>query len=311
MKILILGAGGVGGYFGGRLAEAGADVTFLVRERRAAQLAENGLVVRSKFGDIERPVQTVLRDTIPGPFDVVILTCKAYDLEDAMDAIAPAVGEGTKIVPLLNGLAHMDALDARFGADKVLGGVCHISATLSPEGEVRHLNPMQGVTVGDRSGGACEAGATIAAFLKDTPVKVVESDTIALSMWEKFVMLTSLAANTCLMRASVGDIMETAEGEAIVLETVAECARVAEASGFPPRDKVLAQAKTFQTETGSPVSASMLRDIEKGGPTEGKHIVGDMVERAKAQGIATPNLRLALCHLQAYENRRIREAGKG
>jgi 2-dehydropantoate 2-reductase len=265
-------------------------------------------VVRSRFGDIERPVQTVLRDAIPGPFDVIVLTCKAYDLEDSMAAIAPAVGDGTKILPLLNGLAHMDTLDARFGADKVLGGVCHISATLTQEGEIRHLNPMQVLTIGDRSGAPSEAGTAIAAFLKDTPVKVVESETIVLNMWEKFVMLTSLAANTCLMRASVGDILETAEGEAIILETVAECARVAEASGFAPREKVLAQAKAFQTEKGSAVAASMLRDIEKGGPTEGEHIVGDMAARAKALGVATPNLRLALCHLQAYEARRARES---
>lgn len=304
MKILILGAGGVGGYFGGRMVEAGGDVTFLVRPGRAAQLAENGLVVRSRFGDIQRPVTAVQRNEISAPFDAVILTNKAYDLDDTLEAIAPAVGDDTAVIPLLNGLAHMDALDARFGAERVLGGICHIGVTMTPEGDIHHLNPLQVLTIGDRSGAPSEHGAAIAALLEGSPVKVVESDSIILNMWEKFVMLTSMASVTCLMRAAVGDIMETAEGEAVTLETLDECARVATASGFAPREKVLQRTKALQTERGSSFSASMLRDIERAGPIEGEHIVGDMVARARALGIATPNLRIALCHLQAYESRR-------
>ncbi len=308
MRILVLGAGAVGGYFGGRLAEAGADVTFLVRPGRAKQLAERGLVVRSKSGDIERPVPTVGRDSIPGPFDLVILTCKAYDLDDAMDAIAPAVGSETKILPLLNGLAHMEALDARFGEGRVLGGICHIGSTMTAEGDIRHLNPLQVLTLGPRSGVPSALCTGVAELLKDGPVKVVVSDGIMLNMWEKFVMLASMAAMTCLMRAAVGDIMEAKDGEAATLETLDECVRVATAAGYPPREKVLAQTRGLQTERGSTFSASMLRDIEKGGPIEGDHIVGDMLARARALDVATPNLRLAYCHLQAYQARRTREA---
>lgn len=307
MKTLILGAGAVGGYFGGRMAEAGGDVSFLVRPQRAAVLAERGLVVRSRSGDIERPVTTVTRDTIPGPYDLVILSCKAYDLEDAMEAVAPAVGEGTAILPLLNGLVHMEALDARFGAARVLGGICHIGATMTDTGEIRHLNPLQVITVGHRSGAASSQAQTLADLLADTPVKVVVSDNIMLSMWEKFVMLASMAAVTCLMRARVGDIMETDEGEAITLETLDECVRVASAAGYEPREKVVEQSRKLQTERGSIFSASMLRDIEKGGLIEGEHIIGDMIARARQLGVSTPNLRLALCHVQAYERRRDRE----
>jgi len=108
MRILILGAGGIGGYFGGRLAQAGADVTFLVRERRAAQLAERDLVVKSPFGDFTRPVRTVLSAAAGGPYDLVLLTCKAYDLPAAIDAIAPAVAGQTTVLPVLNGIAHME-----------------------------------------------------------------------------------------------------------------------------------------------------------------------------------------------------------
>lgn len=307
MRILVLGAGAVGGYFGGRMAEAGADVTFLVRPGRAQQLAERGLVVRSKSGDIERPVPTVGREAVGGPYDLVILTCKAYDLEDAMDAVAPAVGAETKVLPLLNGLAHMEALDARFGAERVLGGVCHIGATMTAEGDIRHLNPLQVLTLGDRSGDASAICDAVADLLKDTPVKVVVSDTVMLAMWEKFVMLTSMAAMTSLMRGTVGDIMAADEGEAIVLETIDECAAVATAAGYAPRAKVLDQTRALQTERGSVFSASMMRDIEKGGAIEGDHIVGDMIRRGRALGVATPNLRLAYCHLQTYEARRARE----
>lgn len=309
MRILVLGAGAVGGYFGGRMAEAGADVTFLVRPGRAAQLAEHGLVVRSKSGDIERPVPTVGREAVGGPYDLVILTCKAYDLADSIAAVAPAVGSGTAVLPLLNGLAHMETLDARFGSERVLGGICHIGVTMTAEGEVRHLNPLQVLTLGVRDGAPSAVCTALADLLKDSPVKVVLSDAILLAMWEKFVMLTSMAAMTCLMRGAVGDIMAAAEGEAIVLETIDECVRVATAAGYAPRAKVLEQTRALQTERGSTFSASMLRDIEKGGLIEGDHIVGDMIRRGRQLGVATPNLRLASCHLQAYEARRAREGG--
>lgn len=307
MRILVLGAGAVGGYFGGRLAEAGADVTFLVRPGRARQLAERGLIVRSKSGDIERPVPTVGREAVGGPYDLVILTCKAYDLADSVEAVAPAVGPRTVVLPLLNGLAHMEALDARFGAERVLGGICHIGVTMTAEGEIRHLNPLQVLTLGVRGGEPSALCAALADLLKDTPVKVVLSDAILLAMWEKFVMLTSMAAMTSLMRGAVGDIMAADEGEAIVLETIDECAAVATAAGYAPRAKVLDQTRALQTERGSVFSASMMRDIEKGGLIEGDHIVGDMIRRGRAFGVATPNLRLAYCHLQTYEARRARE----
>ena len=290
------------------MAEAGGDVSFLVRPQRAAALAEKGLVVRSPSGDIERPVTTVTRDAIPGPYDLVVLSCKSYDLEDAMDAIAPAVGEGTMILPLLNGLVHMDALDARFGAEKVLGGVCHIGATMNEDGEILHINPMQVVTAGSRSGDAPPQVQALADLVSETPAKLVISDDIMLSMWEKVVMLASMAAVTCLMRARVGDIMETADGEAITLETIDECVRIAVASGFTPREKVMERTRATQTQRGSLFSASMLRDIEKGGLIEGEHIIGDMVARARRLGVETPNLRMAYCHVQAYERRRDREA---
>ncbi|MBL6927572.1 MAG: 2-dehydropantoate 2-reductase [Rhodospirillales bacterium] len=306
MKILVLGAGAVGGYFGGRLAEAGADVSFFVRERRAQQLAKNGLVVKSGFGDIATPVKTYMDGQLDQAFDMVILTNKSYDLESSLDAIAPAVGPNSAVLPLLNGLAHYEALDARFGAERVIGGLCHLAATLTNDGEIHHLNQLHSMTLGERDGGVSARCQALGDLLAETPVHVRLSPDIAQDGWEKLVLLSTLASSTCLMRASVGDIVATDEGETIVLELLDECIAVAEAAGHRPSPKAIETASSLLTEKGSAFTASMLRDIENGSLIEGEHILGYMVARGHEFGVATPGLRIAYCHLQAYEQRRAR-----
>ena len=162
MKILVLGAGAVGGYFGGRLAEAGADVTFLVRPKRAEVLARDGLRITSKAGgDLALAPKCVLAGAVKPDYDVVLFTAKAYDLASAIDAIAPAMAGGKgQVLPLLNGMSHLDVLDARFGRDNVLGGVAYIASTLAPDGEIKHLNEFHRVAFGHRHAAqkaVCEA----------------------------------------------------------------------------------------------------------------------------------------------------------
>src|ERR1700761_3769500 len=153
MRILVVGAGAIGGYFGGRLLQAGEDVTFLVRPRRAAELASAGLVIKSPNGDVTLKSPAVVQaDTIKEKFDVVLLSCKAYDLEDAINSFAPAVGPQTSIIPLLNGMSHLDVLDKQFGRERVLGGLCAIAVTLNEQREVVQLQPMQSITFGERDG---------------------------------------------------------------------------------------------------------------------------------------------------------------
>ena len=300
----MLGAGAVGGYFGGRLAEAGADVTFLIRERRAAQLTEQGLVVKSTLGDLRLPVKTVTAGRIDAPYDVVLLTAKAYDLDSALDSIAPAVGAESAVLPLLNGIVHLEALDRRFGAQRVLGGVAHIASTLSAEGEILHLNRVHAFTYGERNAPTSARCEALAADLAKTSLAWRLSPNINQVLWEKFVMLASLAAMTCLMRASVGKIMRADDGKAITLELLEECRQVAAAEGFDPRAEQIAQNRAMLTDATSEFTASMLRDIEAGGRTEGEHIIGDMLRRARAKDIAAPLLRTVYCHLQSYEARR-------
>ncbi|HYM04301.1 MAG TPA: 2-dehydropantoate 2-reductase [Stellaceae bacterium] len=308
MRILVLGAGAIGGYYGGRLVEGGADVTFLVRQRRAGQLAERGLVVRSPLGDIERKVKTVFAEDIREPFDLVLLSCKAYDLDNAIDAVAPALGPQGAVLPLLNGMNHMAALSGRLGAARVLGGACYIGATLDPSGEVRHVGGMESLTYGEVSGERSARCDAIARIFAATKINAVLNDNIIQAMWEKFVTLASLATATTLMRGNVGEIMAAPSGEWLMLEALGECERVAAAEGHAPAREAVERTRKMLTQRGSAFTASMMRDLVAGGPTEGDHIIGDLVRRADRRGIAVYLLRVALCNLQVHEARRKKEA---
>ena len=305
MRLLVLGAGGIGGYFGGRLAAAGADVTFLVRPGRAMQLARDGLVIRSPTGDLTHPVRFIGGDGLAdeGRFDAVLLTCKAYDLEAALAALAPAVVHGAAIVPLLNGVRHLERLDFAFGRSAVLGGLCQIATTLTRTGEVLHLSRLHLLMLGARAANQRSLVEGFATVAQSANFESRTSDDIAQDMWEKFVMLASMAAMTCLMRANVGEIMQTDEGEGLMLEALSECDLVARAAAHPSPPEFLERARSLLTERGSSFAASMLRDVERGGATEAAHFIGDMVVRSREAGLTAPVLRMAGCHLQAHAAR--------
>jgi len=308
MRILVLGAGAVGGYFGGRMVEGGADVTFLVRAKRRAALAREGLQIKSAVGDLNLAIKTVTSGETMTPFDIVLLASKAYDLDSAMDSIAPAVGPDSAIVPLLNGMAHLDTLSARFGAPCVLGGACYIGATLDANGVVRHMGGMQSLVFGELDGRQSARVDAFAAILGRTKLNFEASRTIRQAMWDKFVLLAALAATTTLTRATIGEIMVAPSGEAFMLAALAECAAVAKAEGFTPTAAAYAGARGALTQRGSGFSASMMRDMFKGGPTEGDHVIGDLVRRAAARRIDTPILRTALTNLEVYEAKRAQAA---
>ena len=303
MRFLVLGAGAVGGYFGGRLAEAGRDVTFLVRSPRAAALAEHGLAVTSPLGDFRAPVKIATADQVGGPYDVVLLTAKHYDLDAAIAAIRPAVGPNSAVLPLLNGLVHLDRLDAAFGKERVLGGVAYVGAVLLPDGSIRHINRLSGIAFGERDGRISERARAIEAEFAGTPVSAPANANIMLEMWEKFMMMGAMAGMNCLMRGTIGEIAGTRDGEALMRAALAECRAVAEAAGFAPRPESFDRIAAMLTERGSINSASMRQDLEAGRRTEADAIVGDMVARARGFGIATPLLSAAYCHLQVHEHR--------
>jgi 2-dehydropantoate 2-reductase len=308
MRILVVGAGAMGGYFGGRLLEADRDVTFLVRPRRAVQLAKTGLVIRSKFGDVSLPAPpTVAAEALHEPYDLILLSCKAYDLKSAADSFAPAVGNNTAILPFLNGMAHIDYLVERFGSAAVLGGQCVISTTLDAEGHILHLNDMHLLSFGERDGSASERAQVIAKEFSGVKFEARLSNAILHEMWEKWVFIATAASINCVMRAMVGDIM-AAGGKDLTLALLAECDGVAKAHGFPSTEANTKRTVSILTTPGSPFAASMLRDIENDAPIEADHVVGDLIARGHAKNCKTPLLQIAYTHLKAYEARRAREA---
>lgn len=305
MRILILGAGATGGYFGGRLLQAGRDVTFLVRPRRASELAGSGLVIKSSRGDVTLvDPPTVSSENLDGTYDLILLSCKAYDLEDAIAAIAPAVGTDTMIVPLLNGMRHLDVLAERFGASKVLGGLCVIAATLDDERSIVHLNDLHSITFGARNEQQAERMVQVGGALEGAGFDAITSEDIMQAMWEKWVLLATLAAMTCLMRAPVGVIVASPGGADMVRRLFGECADIAAAAGFAPRPAFLERTRSIMTSEGSTLTASMMRDLEAGYRIEADHIIGDLLSRrATGDSDDLSLLEVAYAHLKAYEIR--------
>ena len=308
MRILVVGAGGIGGYYGGRLLEARQDVTFLVRPRRAAELAASGLVIASPNGDVSIPQPpTVLAEDLREKFDLVLLSCKAYDLDGAITALAPAVGPDTVILPMLNGMRHLDVLDQHFGPAHVLGGLCMISSTLEPGGRVRHFNTLDALVFGERDGSRTARAEAITKVFAQAHFESRLSQTILQDMWEKWVFIAACAGITCLMRSSVGDIV-AGGGAVLALGLLDEGSAIAASHQFPPRPEPIQRSRAMLAKAGSPLVASMFRDIERHAPTEGEHMIGDLLHRGEAHGIDSPLLRVAYVHLQTYAARRAREA---
>jgi 2-dehydropantoate 2-reductase len=297
-KLLFLGAGGVGGYFGARLIEAGVDVSFLVRPARASLLAAQGLRIASPHGDLNLKAQCVTRDTVTPEYDLVLLAPKAYDLADALDAITPAMGPQTFVLPLLNGLAHIDLLDARFGADRVIGGVAHIVATLAADGSIQHLNPIHLLTAGGRNAATQQAAADFITLCGPAKFDATLSTDILSALWDKWAFLATLAAVTTLTQGAIGQVMDTTHGESLLRRIYAEGLAVAQRSGAIISEAAQTRALGRLTQRGSSLTASMLRDLQAGLRTEHDHVLGDLVRRAQQHAVDTPLLAMAHCHLQ-------------
>jgi 2-dehydropantoate 2-reductase len=306
MRFLIIGAGALGGYYGGMLLKGGADVTFLVRPRRGAQLAERGLIVKNADGELVTGVRTVQAGDIGGPYDVVFLTCKAYDLDRAIDEFLPALAPNGAVLPVLNGINHIAVLQDRLGAGRVLGGVVIFLATMTPAGEIVVPGHGTGQTsfgelTGERSA-RCEA---IQAALAAGGIASTVSENIVTELWGKFCGMAASSTIAVVTRSRAGAVAAAPAGAAFAAATFDECARVTTAEGYPPPANIREIVLGMWSQLGSDYGPSMLHDIENGRPNEGDHIIGDMVRRADRLGVTVPILRAALCNLQICEARRL------
>jgi 2-dehydropantoate 2-reductase len=305
MRILVVGAGALGGYYGGMLLKGGADVTFLVRPRRAAQLAERGLIIRTPDSEFATAVKTVGAEAVGGPYDVAFLTCKAFDLDGAIADFSPALAVDGAVLPVLNGINHIATLSDRLGAQRVLGGVVIFLASVTPEGDIAIPGYGTGQTLfgeltGERSA-RCEA---IRAALAAGGVESNVSNDILGEMWGKFCAMAASAAIATLTRARAGEVAATTAGASFAAAAVVECARIGAAEGRPPAPPMMDIVRGLWGQIGSTYGPSILFDIENGRPTEGEHIIGDLVRRADRLAVEAPILRAALCSLQVYEARR-------
>lgn len=305
LRILVLGAGGVGGYFGARLTEGGADTAFLVRGARREQLDANGITIHSDFfDDAHVDVKTVTTDEIDAPFDLIIVTCKAYQLDGAMDAIAPAVGDTTAIIPLLNGMKQIDVLQARFGAGRVLGGTTYIGARVDAEtGDIVHFGDFHRIAYGEMDGTMSDRVQAFAALNDAVKFDIDPRDDIEQTMWDKFAMLCAMSSVNTLTRATVGEILDTPTGHEFLTAALAECRDTADALGHTVSRKTIETYERMFSTQGSKFASSMLRDVQADRPTEGAHIIGDMVERAQAAGLHTPILLAARAGLAVHDTR--------
>ena len=302
MRILVIGAGATGGLFGARLATAGRDVTFLVRPKRAELLRERGLRVHGAGQDLVIEPKLLVTGEIDETYDVILVSVKAAGIDRAIEDFAPAVGPETLIMPFLNGMRHLDALDKRFGADRVLGGVVRVQTTVDANGDILRVGPLEDMVYGARAGTSPSRLTELHETLSGAGFPATLSEHIDADMWTKWVFIASLGGENCLLRGTVGEIV-AAGGAKFAAELVNECAAVAAAAGYPLPQQVHDGLSASATAEGSPAGTSMYRDLSNGYPTEAEHLLGDLLDRARQFDVRTPLLELATVSMRIYENR--------
>jgi 2-dehydropantoate 2-reductase len=313
VQIVIVGAGAVGGYFGGRLAQAGRDVTFLVRPKRAEQLQAQGLQILSpKYGDFTLRPKTITAAQIQSPYDIILLSVKAYDLAAAIHDFAPAVGPRTVIIPVLNGMRHIDVLSERFGKDAVLGGVCYVATEVDSQGRIIQLADFQSLDYGELDGKKTSRIEAVHQVFQGAGFQTAISENILHDMWQKWVMLASIGAITCLLRGNIGEIAAVPGGADSSLSALHECAAIAAACGYPLSEAFLAEKSSQLTAPASSLTSSMYRDLKDQAPVEVDNVLGDLIERGRKHGVSAPIVQAAFVSLTIYQQGRARaKAARG
>jgi 2-dehydropantoate 2-reductase len=312
MRILVVGAGAVGGYFGGRLIQAGRDVTFLVLPKRVEQMQAQGLRILSpSHGDFTVRPKVTTAAQIASPYDVIFLSVKSYSLAGAIDDFAPAVGPQTVIIPVLNGMHHMDVLTQRFGEHAVLGGVCFVATEIDSQGGIIQLADFQSLTYGELDGKKTSRIEAVHQAFSGAGFETAISGDILRDMWQKWVWLASLGAITCLLRGNIGEIVAVPGGAELCLSALRECAAIAGACGYPMSETFLAEKSPLLTTPGSKLTSSMYRDLTEQARVEVDTILGDLIERGRKHGVSAPIVQAAFVSLTIYQQGRARVKAVG
>ncbi|MDG1982301.1 MAG: 2-dehydropantoate 2-reductase [Alphaproteobacteria bacterium] len=300
MKILVLGVGGIGGFFGGYLHEIGADVTFLVRPKRRALLQANGLRIISPLGNLNLDPKLVLSDELKPVYDIILISCKTYDLDQAMIDLRPTKGRGL-IIPFLNGVTHMKKLDEEFGQDNVMGGVAHISSTVNKDGTIEHFSEFKKLTFGNRDLSKNNALKEFAEVCAKTQFDMTLSDDINLDLWKKWVFISTVAGATTLFSCSLGEIVKSDFGKQIIIDLFNECRSIAKLYKYDYEDSEADIILKTITTPGSPIKASMQRDVEKKSFTEHEQIFGDLINKGQKYSFDCPILMSCYVRMNVYQ----------
>ncbi|WP_102272539.1 ketopantoate reductase family protein [Cytobacillus massiliigabonensis] len=300
MRILVVGAGAIGGYFGGRLIEKGEDVTFLVREKRKQQLDQDGLIIESIHGDLKLKPKTILSGDSADPFDVILVSTKAYQLKDAMEGFRAYVNENTMILPLLNGYAHLDRLISEFGEERVLGGLCFIESTLDHSGKILQTSPAHDLVFGERTRKKTNRILSLQASFSDTKAAITLSENIEQDMWHKYLFITTFSGVTSLLRSPIGPIREQEYGLKTVQNLLNETAAIMREIDAPIDNHIEETQMNRILGLSYGMKSSLQRDMEKQQPTEADHFFGYLLQHAKEKGIDSPLLSAIYANLAVY-----------
>ncbi|TXC92134.1 ketopantoate reductase family protein [Metabacillus litoralis] len=301
MKVLVVGAGAVGGYFGGRLAESGVDVTFLVREKRQRQLKENGLKIKSVHGDYSfLPKTIVSTDLSQGKYDVILIGTKSYHFLKAIEDIKSFVGQETVIIPMLNGIKHIDVLKSTFLENQVIGGLCFVESTVDQGGVIIQSSVTHDFVYGEFSGKETERIKEINEAFSQTKASIRKSDTILKDMWHKYMFISGLSGITTLFRSSIGPIREAKYGLEMIGNLFLEIGSIMREVGAPIDDDIENLQLHKINEMSYDMKSSMQRDMEKKESIEGEHLHGYLLTLAKENNINTPYLKMAYSNLCTY-----------
>ncbi|HVR98911.1 MAG TPA: 2-dehydropantoate 2-reductase [Thermoanaerobaculia bacterium] len=289
MKIAILGAGGVGGYFGGALARAGHTVSLLARGAHLAALRERGLEVRTPEGTFTVQVEATDDPQELGAVDVAVVAVKCYSLAEIAPAVRLLAEAGATIVPLLNGVEAADRLvESGVPDDRVLGGLTEISALRVGPGIVERRSPFQRIVVGERTRGTSERAERIVAAFREAGADASVSEDIALDLWRKFAFISTMAAACGLARAPVGRIRSAPLGHLLIERALREAFAVGRARGLALRDEDESRILDFVDAMPDHLKPSFLLDLEAGGPTELEDLSGAVSRLGRLAGVETP-----------------------
>lgn len=291
MRITVIGAGAVGGYFGGRMLEAGMDVTFLVREKRAEQLREKGLQIRSDLGEAHlHNLRLAIDPERIEACDLVIVAVKNYQLPVAIDSIRSLIAKGAKVLPLLNGVEHYDVLREAFGVEAVMGGMCQILAKLDQEGEVVQIGSVHDLSVGPLHAGQEQLGQLLKEACIGASMRISYRDDILKQIWKKYAFITAFSGVTTASRLPIGELIGCEATQKVLHNVLSEMSELAAAKEVPLADGFADHTLGLMHKMLKESTSSMHQDLMNGLPLEVESLQGGAIRMAVACGLNLPTV---------------------